>query len=120
MASVFQDAVSEYVAQQPWYVRRKDTLTVLAGMVLQVANLTTAMTTDAPAWVTLTIAAIVGVAQMFVTAGTKGAITPSMGKRIEDMAATMYLDRPSVSEPVVELPVYDGETSSTGKHRKVE
>lgn len=78
-----QVAVENALAKQPWFIRRKDTLTAVAGTVLQLANVATAYTTDAPEWVSVAIAVLIGLCQVIVHAGTPGAITPSMAARLE-------------------------------------
>lgn len=124
MASIFQDSVAEALARQPWYIRRKDTLTAVAGTVLQAVNLVTAFTTDMPEWANILIAVVVGLAQILIHAGTKGAITPSMAYRLEDAGQAAHLDMPDParilpasyeSDPSDDLPVYEGET--IGRHR---
>lgn len=124
MASVFKDAVAQALAEQPGYLRRKDSLTALAGTALQVGNLLVAFTADAPAWVNILIAAVIGIAQIVVHAGTKGAITPSMVQRLEKAGVESHLDRVSLSSTVAPadptgLPVYDFPSSSeyVGKRR---
>ena len=132
MASVFQNSVAEALAEQSWWVRRKDTLTAVAGTILQVANLLLLVSGEWPAWINAIIAAVIGAAQIVIHAGTKGAITPSMAMRLERAGERAHLDRPSVSgvavttEPnpvdavaTTDLPVYTGETSAEyqGQHR---
>ena len=146
MASAFQNSVAQALAEQSWWARRKDTLTAVAGTVLQVANLLLLVSGEWPAWVNAVIAAVIGASQIVIHAGTKGAITPSMAARLEQAGQRAYLDRPSVSGVAVtagvtpveaveaknepergypgtafgeELPVYAGETSAeyTGQHR---
>lgn len=120
MASVFQDAVATALANQSWFARRKDSLTATAGTFLQVANLATAYMTGAPHWVSILVAVVVGVAQIVVHAGTKGAITPSMATRLELAGMRAHMDRASVSGVQVSgdtltasgLPVYDAGSSS--------
>ena len=131
MASVFQNSVAEALAEQSWWMRRKDTLTAIAGTILQVANLLLLVSGEWPAWINAIIAAVIGLAQIVIHAGTKGAITPSMAARLEQAGERAHLDRPSVTgvaittepDPVdavttSELPVYIGETSAeyAGKH----
>lgn len=126
MASIFQSAVAEALNEQPWYQRRKDTLTAVAGTILQVANLLVLYTGELPAWVNALIAGVIGICQILVHSRTKGAITPSMAKRLEDFGMQAFLDRPSqsgvtVDHPIgdvadtpgeVELPVYRGESTA--------
>lgn len=94
--NAFSLAVAEYVARQPWAVRRKDTILAVAGGVLQLAQIATTMATGAPAWVPLVIGAVIMVAQAVVHAFTPGAVTPSMGARLEKayvgVPPTMYSD----------------------------
>lgn len=132
MASVFQNSVAEALAEQSWWMRRKDTLTAVAGTILQVGNLVLLVSGGWPAWVNAVIAGVIGLAQIVVHAGTKGAITPSMAMRLERAGERAHLDRPSVSGVAVtteaapveavettDLPVYTGETSAEyqGQHR---
>lgn len=94
-----RDAVAAALATQSWFVRRKDTLAAIAGLLLQVANFTAAITTGAPAWVGVVIAVVIGCAQTIIHACTKGAITPSMAKRIADVAPVApVFDLPAVRE----------------------
>lgn len=79
-------AVSNALAHQSWFMRRKDTLVAVAGTVLQLGNLAVVFTQGFPEWVGLLVAVVVGVAQVVVHAGTKGAITPSMAARLEEAA----------------------------------
>ena len=142
MASVFQNSVAEALAEQSWWARRKDTLTAIAGTILQVANLLILVSGGWPAWANAVIAGVIGLAQIVIHAGTKGAITPSMAMRLERAGERAHLDRPSVTgvaitgephiadaevvtdpgrgypgyvfgEPLsAELPIYTGETSA--------
>lgn len=102
MASVFKDTVAQAVANQPWYIRRKDTITAVAGTILQMANVFAAYTAGMPEYVNILVAVVIGVAQIAVHAGTKGAITPSMAGRLETAGLQSHLDRPSVSDYVGE------------------
>lgn len=135
MASVFQNSVAEALAEQSWWMRRKDTLTAVAGTILQVGNLVLLVSGGWPAWVNAVVAGVIGLAQIVIHAGTKGAITPSMAARLEQAGERAHLDRPSVSgvaittepEPVdavasTDLPVYTGESSAEyiGQHRSGE
>ncbi|WP_301195424.1 hypothetical protein [Corynebacterium stationis] len=107
MASVFQSAVAEALNGQPWYQRRKDTLTAVAGTVLQVLNLLVLYSGEWPAWLNAVIAGIIGICQILVHSRTKGAITPSMAKRLEDFGMQAFLDRPSQSGVTVDHPIGD-------------
>lgn len=118
MASVFQDSVAQAIAEQPGWVRRKDSLTAVAGTILQLGNLALLMTADGPAWVNIIIGALIGVAQIIIHAGTKGAITPSMAVRLEQAGANANLDRMSVSGATVPTwTAVNVPDSHSGKHR---
>ena len=137
MASVFNSAVVQALNDQPWWVRRKDSIAAVAGTVLQLANIATAYTTDSPAWVNLIVATVIGLCQLILHAKTQGAITPSMVSRLELAGMEAHLDRQSASGVAVtgtsevipahteaqpttaELPVYSGESSTgyQGQHR---
>ncbi|AKN77511.1 hypothetical protein HO100_11435 [Corynebacterium ulcerans] len=94
-----RDAVAAALATQPWFMRRKDTLAAIAGWVLQVGNFATGMAVGAPMWVSFLIAAVIGIAQIIIHAGTPGAITPSMGKRLTAVApVTPVFDLEAVRE----------------------
>ncbi|CAB0673512.1 hypothetical protein FRC0268_00275 [Corynebacterium diphtheriae] len=100
-----QTAVTRALESQSWWLRRKDSLTSGAGLVLHFANLIVTMLGDTNPWVNVILAAVIGVAQLVIHAGTKGAITPSMVKRLEaaaPVAPVFDLDeaRNSLAEPV--------------------
>lgn len=86
MSNDIQNAVSNALRGQSWFVRRKDTIAAVAGTIVQVLNLMVFMTTGAPEWVNALIAVTVGIAQTLVHAATPGAITPSMQHRLEKAA----------------------------------
>lgn len=79
-----QTAVENALQAQPWYVRRKDTITAVAGTLLQLLNVAAAYATDAPEWASVALAVLIGLCQVVVHAGTPGAITPSMAGRLEE------------------------------------
>lgn len=83
---IVQHSVAEALRDQPWYQRRKDTITQIAGYVLQFGNLATVYFTDAPLWVMGVVAVIIAIAQVAIIAGTKGAVTPSMIDRLGEKA----------------------------------
>lgn len=88
--NIYSQVVNAYVAHQPWFVRRKDTIVVVAGLVLQVLQVLAVHAAQAPAWVSLVVAVAIGLAQAIITSGTKGAITPSMGERLARAAETLH------------------------------
>lgn len=88
MDPIIQNAVTNALATQPWWVRRKDTITAIAGTVLQMLNILVAYTTTAPEWASIALAVAIGVCQVIIHAGTPGAITPSMATRLDAATAT--------------------------------
>lgn len=91
--NIYAQIVDAYVVRQSWFARRKDTLVVVLGGFLQVAQMLAVYTAQAPAWVSLVLAVAIGLAQATITAATKGAITPSMGDRLARMAEEMKITR---------------------------
>lgn len=86
MNTTIDSAVENALANQSWFMRRKDTITAAAGTILQLANIAAAYATDAPEWVNIVIAVVIGLCQVVIHAGTPGAITPSMSTRLEAAA----------------------------------
>ncbi|BAM26748.1 hypothetical protein [Corynebacterium ulcerans] len=82
-----QTAVIRALESQSWWLRRKDSLTSSAGLVLHLANLMAVLGGSNP-WVNVVVAMVIGAAQLIIHAGTPGAITPSMEKRLSDAAPT--------------------------------
>lgn len=86
MQKFITQTVANYVSAQPWYVRRKDTIiTVLTGLVWVAAFVATYLT-DAPEQVAVIVGAVGSVAGALINALTPGAVTPSMGPRLEQQA----------------------------------
>ena len=115
--SVIEVAVARALAEQPWFTRRKDTITAVAGTILQLANVAAAYATQMPEWANVLIAVLIGAAQVIVHAGTPGAITPSQSHRLELAAELEGVDtsltpcNDTEPGPAV-LPVYDGPTTA--------
>lgn len=106
------DAVTQYLGQQSWFLRRKDTLVAVAGGVLQIAQIATAYTAGAPEWVPILIGLVIIAAQAVVHAATPGAVTPSMGPRLEAAYSGPLVADPMIGiRESVEVPV-----TSTGRH----
>lgn len=86
MQKFITQTVANYVAAQPWWVRRKDTIiTVLTGLVWVAAFVATYLT-DAPEQVAVIVGAVGSIAGALINALTPGAVTPSMGPRLEQQA----------------------------------
>lgn len=86
MNPMISQAVANALMEQPWFIRRKDTIAAVAGTTLQMVNILAAQTTEWPAGIAVVIAVIVGVLQVIVHAATVGAITPSMEQRLVEAA----------------------------------
>lgn len=86
-AGFIQEVVDDYVATQPWWDRRKNTIIAVAGLVLQVAQVVAVYAAGGPEWASIALAGVIGVCEALVHATAKGAVTPSMGERLGDVAA---------------------------------
>lgn len=80
--NVVQEAVSAALADQSWFVRRKDTMAAAAAAIAQFGNLALAMHDQLPPIGAAIVAVVILVAQIVVHAATPGAITPSMSYRL--------------------------------------
>lgn len=69
-----QSAYAEALAEQPIYKRRRASLTSLAAMVLQVAQVATVYLSDAPLWLAAIIGAVVYAAEVIVQAGSQNGL----------------------------------------------
>lgn len=87
--------VLTYLDKQPWYVQKKDLITMIAGGVVTLAQLNLVPST-APDWVHITLGAITWIAALFIISGTPGAVTPSMEKRLAAVAEQLEQDVPPV------------------------
>lgn len=65
---------AEALAEQPIYKRRRASLTSLAAMVIQVAQVATVYLSDAPLWVSAIIGAVVYAAEVLVQAGSQNGL----------------------------------------------
>lgn len=124
MNTDIQIAVSNALNAQPWWVRRKDTITAVAGTLGQLANLIALYATGAPEWVSAVIAVVIGVCQVLVHAGTKGAFTDSMAGRLAEHAPEHVEDGYEAGAQAAEQageavpnPYDDGSTVYEGEHR---
>lgn len=85
-AGFIQEVVDDYVASQPWWERRKNTIIAVAGLVLQVAQVVAVYAAGGPEWASVALAGVIGVCEALMHATAKGAVTPSMGARLGDAA----------------------------------
>lgn len=89
--------VLTYLDQQPWYVQKKDLITMIAGGVVTLAQLNL-VPASAPEWVHIVLGAITWIAALFIISGTPGAVTPSMEHRLAQTAAQLEQDVPPVAQ----------------------
>ena len=82
------EAVAAYLRTQPWYAKRKNTITGVAVLVMTLASQLLEQPGGLPQWAVMVITAVVGVCGVLVHAFTPGAVTPSMAKRLERAAAS--------------------------------
>lgn len=85
--NAIQDAGSDLIKQQGFWGLRKNSLTAAAQVILQLANILLFIETDIPVWVTVTIAAVVGIAEIIVQAGTKASVAPSVIEKMKRRVA---------------------------------
>lgn len=121
MASIFGAAAQQEINDQKWYLRYKGSLLIVgSGIAWILGELATSQEIADLGWDSaLGIAATL--AAFLVNRFTRDGITPSMANRLEQAGQKAFLDRPSVSAPLVDtdvedpdLPVYGG-PSTNGK-----
>ncbi|MDO5683788.1 MAG: hypothetical protein Q4G46_13305 [Propionibacteriaceae bacterium] len=84
------ETVIDVVDDQSWFLRRKESIALVASNLTWMAALGTIVTDTLPRWAQLILMVLGGVgtvAGVVATALTKAAITPSMGPRLEAAAA---------------------------------
>lgn len=95
---IVQHSVAEALSEQKWYHRRKESITLVAGYMLQFGQIALLTYSDSPAWVVALIGIVIFLAQIFIIAGTKGSVTNSMVERLSEKAER--IPSTSVSEKV--------------------
>lgn len=108
-----EELVGAALREQPWFMRRKDTIAASVGGLLQISNVAGAYFSDAPAWVNVLLAVVIGLLQVVVHAATPGAVTPSMATRLERTAErvdspTAEVETTTAREPEPVAPGHDG------------
>ena len=103
--STFNDALkasyAEALAEQPVYKRRRASLTSLAAMVLQVAQVATVYLSDAPLWVAAIIGAVVYVAEVLVQAGSQNGLGEYQADTIARAAEQAGVTEQEVAAPPI-------------------
>lgn len=90
VARTITETVIDVVEGQSWFLRRKESIALVASNLTWMAALGTIVTDTLPRWAQLTLMILGGVgtvAGFVATALTKAAITPSMAPRLEAAAA---------------------------------
>lgn len=115
------EAFADALTKQSGFARRKNTIAAVAAGVLQVVNFAGVFLADAPAWVTVLVAAIIALAEAVFHATTKASLAPSQK---DDLLAAAPDDTPNnptpAPAPVVDggalpiLPTYPGPTTAEG------
>ncbi|ATW62885.1 holin [Corynebacterium phage phi673] len=102
--------VLTYLNEQPWYVEKKDLITMVAGGVITLAQLNL-VPADAPQWIHIAIGVVTWIAALFVISGTPGAVTKSMEQRLAQTAEQLEQAVPPVAHvPSVEHPQPEDKT----------
>ena len=104
-----QDGLGGWLANQPWFVQRKDTIAVVLGFVAQALSYVGLVQWNLAPWVFWLIVAVAFLAQVGTIALTKAPITPSIVERAIDAARVAAQPK---TGPSTELPVYTGPTTS--------
>ncbi|WP_211440143.1 hypothetical protein [Corynebacterium glutamicum] len=121
MASIFGAAAQQEIKDQPWYLRYKGSLLIVgSGIAWILGELSTSQEIADLGW-SSAVGIVATLVAFLVNRFTRDGITPSMANRLEQAGQKAFLDRPSVSAPLVnnavqdpELPVYGG-PSTNGK-----
>lgn len=86
LSDLVQEAGADALAEQSWFARRKNTITAVVQIILQVLNLMAFQLADVHWAVTVIIALIIGVGEVIIHAATKGPVTPSGVEEIRRQA----------------------------------
>lgn len=119
VADKVQEVGAELLSQQGFWGRRKNSLTSAAQVVAQLANILLYIQMDVPIWVTITIAGLVGLAEIIIQAGTKGSVAPSVVAEIAGRVERVYEEPADIQ---IEYPdrsnvVSYSDNIGVGKHR---
>lgn len=104
-----QDGLGGWLAQQSWFVQRKDTIAVVLGFIAQALSYVGLVQWNLAPWAFWAIVAVAFLAQVGTIALTKAPITPSIVERAIDVAREAAQPK---REAGTELPVYTGPTTA--------
>lgn len=82
--TIIINAVTRALSQQPWVMRRKDTIITITTGLVWLTGVLVPYLGGAPTWVGVVIGAVGTIAGAMVNALTPGAITPSMAQRLSE------------------------------------
>lgn len=124
MASIFNTAAGQEIKDQPWALRYKGSLLIIASGFVWIIGELARDAQMIEAGIAPTLGIIATVAAFLINRFTRDGITPSMAERLEQAGSRAHGVRPSVT-PVAEpgdyvgqhradggLPVYDGPTTA--------
>lgn len=108
MASVFNDAVQQELATQPWWLRYKGSfLIVLSGLAWVLSQLAQSQEISDLGWST-GIGLASTIAAFAVNRFTRDGVTPSQAAILERAGQQAHMDRVSLSDPQAQGP-YEGQ-----------
>ncbi|MFR4188849.1 MAG: hypothetical protein ACLT2I_02660 [Corynebacterium variabile] len=81
-----EEAAATALASQSWWARRKNTLTAIAQIILQAANVALFALGNVPLTVTIAVAVVISLAEVIVHAASKAPVTPASAARIAEAA----------------------------------
>ena len=84
LVNKIQDGMESVLRKQSFTQKRKNTLFSIAQGILQLGNLTAFITADMPWYITVAIATVLVIAETVAHAFTRGPLTPSAAKAVED------------------------------------
>lgn len=100
-------AIGNLLTKQKGFVRRKDTILLIATGIIWLLSVLAPYQTDWPLWVSAIIGLVASVAAAIVTAFTPGAITPSIRDRAVQEASRLE------SQVTDELESFHGKVNDT-------
>lgn len=119
MASIFGAAVQQELNDQRWFLPYKGSLLIVgSGIAWILGELATSQEIEDLGW-SSAVGIVATLVAFLVNRFTRDGITPSMAARLEEAGQRAFLDRPSISAPLVtddvdgpDLPVYRGSSTN--------
>lgn len=79
-----KNALAEELAGQGWFIRRKDSLVLVATVILTILQSNIIDWSSYPSGASTAVTAVIGLAGLVIVAGTRSGVTPSMIDRVGD------------------------------------